>query len=177
MTLWGECEYKYTYRTWSSCIHMTATRIFWDFRLQSMTRKTKYKHMHNLRIVSSVKQSRTVYMVCCTLAAHHVLCRTHNSTCLWIVFELTHDTIVHKIRVASDLWHDVWYRQTDILSSNSTRWGSPQYGRYWMVIIIFTNLYLLCKLQHKMYPLYFDVVSGSDRFQQLHLSCDAYAPH
>ena len=46
-----------------------------------------------------------------------------------------------------------------------------------MVIIIFTNLYWPCKLQHKIYPLYFDVVSGSDRFQQLHLSYDAYAPH
>jgi len=46
-----------------------------DFGPLNMTQK--YKHMYNLRIVSSLKQSSTVYMVCCTLAAHHVLCRTH----------------------------------------------------------------------------------------------------
>jgi len=39
------------------------------------------------------------------------LCLQFNS--FVIVFELTYDAIMHKIRAASDLQHNVWYVQTD----------------------------------------------------------------
>ena len=42
---------------------------------------------------------------------------------LWILFELMHDPRIHKIKVATGLWHDVLTcKQTYISSSNSTKW-------------------------------------------------------
>ena len=153
MTLWGKREQTHIQNTEQLHDHYQNVTETSGHRIWHK----KYKHMHNLRIVSSVKQSSTVYMACCTLAAHRVLCRTHNSTCLWIIFELTYDTNNTQNKNCKQfmVWRMV---QTDISSSNSTRWGSPQYGRYWLIIIIFTNLYWSCKLQHKKCWLYFDVV-------------------
>jgi len=37
--------------------------------------------------------------------------------------KLTHDTAIHKIWAATDLQHNVQYVQTNISSSDSTRWG------------------------------------------------------
>jgi len=71
----GTSVSEYTHRTRSTCMHMTVIRMW--LSLQATEWHKKYKHVHNSRIVSSVKKFSMVYIVCCTLAAHHVLCRTH----------------------------------------------------------------------------------------------------
>jgi len=72
MTLWGKrkqqnMEQLHAHDCYQNVTETSGHRIW----------HKKYKHTHNFRIVSSVKKSSMVYMVCCTLAAHHVLCRTH----------------------------------------------------------------------------------------------------
>ena len=54
---------------------------------------------------------------------------------LWIIFELTHDTRICKIRATSDLWHDVWYVQKKVQTFHpatplcGAHSGSPQLGQ------------------------------------------------
>jgi len=76
------------YRTRNGCLHMTIIRMWLHLQAivyeKKVQTQTPYRNCESGN--SSVKQSNwyshslSVWM-CCTLAAHHVLCRTHGIWC------------------------------------------------------------------------------------------------
>jgi len=76
MTLWGDCERIHIENptSWAVASRLPLSECDWDFRPQNMTQKVQtHAQRKNYEFSQAVQQ---VYMVYCTLAAHHVLCRT-----------------------------------------------------------------------------------------------------